>query len=91
MFLSYFKAISSKAISSYEQSLYGKFPCFSMNNSDWMRIGAFFFGSSEALLMEKLIYPVKLPREDQVKEMLQLFGTCVLKNIKTGIWIAGMS
>ncbi|XAR53961.1 hypothetical protein NMG60_11028915 [Bertholletia excelsa] len=57
---------------------------------DWMRIGAFFFDSSVAFLTEKLIPPVKITREENVEKMLQLKGSCVLNNIKTGIWIADL-
>ncbi|KVH89023.1 hypothetical protein Ccrd_008989 [Cynara cardunculus var. scolymus] len=56
---------------------------------DWMRIGAFCFDSSDAFLMENLICPSKLPKEDTVQKMLNSYGSCVLHNIKTGIWIAG--
>ncbi|GMP61163.1 hypothetical protein CsSME_00023733 [Camellia sinensis var. sinensis] len=55
---------------------------------DWMRIGAFFFDSPVAFLTEKLIPPVKIPHEETIEKMLQLSGSCVLNNIKTGIWIA---
>ncbi|CAL5400881.1 unnamed protein product [Camellia sinensis] len=42
-----------------------------------------------AFLTEKLIPPVKIPHEETIEKMLQLSGSCVLNNIKTGIWIAG--
>lgn len=54
-----------------------------------MRIGAFFFDSSEAFLTEKLICPTKLVRNEKLEKVLQSFGSCVLSNIKNGIWIAG--
>ncbi|KAI8023165.1 putative F-box protein [Camellia lanceoleosa] len=57
---------------------------------DWMRIGAFFFDSPVAFLTEKLIPPVKIPHEETIEKMLQLSGSCVLNNIKTGIWIADL-
>ncbi|XP_024992806.1 probable F-box protein At3g61730 [Cynara cardunculus var. scolymus] len=57
---------------------------------DWMRIGAFCFDSSDAFLMENLICPSKLPKEDTVQKMLNSYGSCVLHNIKTGIWIADL-
>ncbi|KAL7239068.1 hypothetical protein ACSBR2_005043 [Camellia fascicularis] len=57
---------------------------------DWMRIGAFFFDSPVAFLTEKLIPPVKIPHEENIEKMLQLSGSCVLNNIKTGIWIADL-
>ncbi|XP_074326536.1 putative F-box protein At3g61730 isoform X2 [Apium graveolens] len=56
---------------------------------DWMRIGAFFFDSSEAFLTEKLICPSRLARNEKLEKMLQSLGSCVLSNIKNGIWIAG--
>ena len=59
------------------------FVVLSMVTSDWMRIGAFFFDLPVAFLTEKLIPPVKRPQQ-----MLQLSGSCMLNNIKTGIWIA---
>ncbi|KAJ0590332.1 hypothetical protein HanIR_Chr04g0196221 [Helianthus annuus] len=57
--------------------------------SDWMRIGAFSFDSPDAFLMENLICPPKLPTEDTMQKMLDSDGSCILHNIKTGIWIAG--
>ncbi|KAA8520741.1 hypothetical protein F0562_014987 [Nyssa sinensis] len=57
---------------------------------DWMRIGAFLFDSPVALLMEKMIAPVKIPLEETLEKMLQSCGSCVLSNIKTGIWIADL-
>ncbi|KAI3800583.1 hypothetical protein L1987_28674 [Smallanthus sonchifolius] len=57
---------------------------------DWMRIGAFTFNSSDAFLMENLTRPSKLPVEDTMQKMLNSHGSCVLHNIKTGIWIADL-
>ncbi|XP_043689651.1 probable F-box protein At3g61730 [Telopea speciosissima] len=57
---------------------------------DWMRIGAFFFDSPVALLTEKLSSPVEIPRGGTTKKMVQSTGSCVLSNIKTGIWIADL-
>nr|XP_043619203.1 probable F-box protein At3g61730 [Erigeron canadensis] len=57
---------------------------------DWMRIGAFCFDSSDAFLMENLIRPTKLPKEMTTQNMLKSCGSCVLHNIKTGIWIADL-
>ncbi|KAK1376145.1 Reduced male fertility [Heracleum sosnowskyi] len=57
---------------------------------DWMRIGAFFFDSSEAFLTEKLICPSRLVRNEKLEKMLQSLGSCVLSNIKNGIWIADL-
>lgn len=62
-----------------------------MEKSDWMRIGAFFLKSSEALLTERLSSPEKIPKEDTIEETLQSCGCCVLDNVKSGIWIAGSS
>ncbi|KAJ0809663.1 hypothetical protein HanPI659440_Chr01g0017941 [Helianthus annuus] len=55
--------------------------------SDWMRIGAFSFDSPDAFLMKNLICP---PTEDTVQKMLDSYGSCILHNIKTGIWIADL-
>ncbi|CAI9763845.1 unnamed protein product [Fraxinus pennsylvanica] len=57
---------------------------------DWMRIGAFFFDSRDALLTETLIAPLKISKEETTQNMLELNGCCVLKNIKVGIWIADL-
>ncbi|OVA11316.1 hypothetical protein BVC80_9007g11 [Macleaya cordata] len=57
---------------------------------DWMRIGAFFFDSPVALLTEKLSSPAKIPNGETVEKMLQATGSCVLNNVKTGIWIADL-
>ncbi|KAG5566000.1 hypothetical protein RHGRI_001807 [Rhododendron griersonianum] len=57
---------------------------------DWMRIGAFFFDSPVAFLMEKLILPVRKSQEETTQKMLQSSGSCKLNNIKTGIWIADL-
>ncbi|KAI3990583.1 hypothetical protein MKX01_022883 [Papaver californicum] len=57
---------------------------------DWMRIGAFFFDSSAGLLTEKLPLLPRLPRGESVEKMLQTTGSCILNNIKTGIWIADL-
>ncbi|GER48674.1 reduced male fertility [Striga asiatica] len=56
---------------------------------DWMRIGAFSFDSSAALLTESLIAPLRIPKADTKDQMLQQSGCCLLNNVKTGIWIAG--
>ncbi|KAL8104090.1 hypothetical protein AgCh_028353 [Apium graveolens] len=61
-----------------------------VNNLDWMRIGAFFFDSSEAFLTEKLICPSRLARNEKLEKVLQSLGSCVLSNIKNGIWIADL-
>ncbi|XP_047337328.1 probable F-box protein At3g61730 [Impatiens glandulifera] len=57
---------------------------------DWMRIGAFVFDSTEALLTDKLILPVN-PSKDKIADQMVLENDAfVLKNIKTGIWIADL-
>ncbi|PKI76679.1 hypothetical protein CRG98_002988 [Punica granatum] len=56
---------------------------------DWLRIGAFSFDSPLALLTEKLATSVRIPKEENLDKMLDSHGSFVLKNIKTGIWIAG--
>ncbi|KAK2993868.1 hypothetical protein RJ640_003980 [Escallonia rubra] len=58
--------------------------------SDWMRVGAFFFDSPFALLTEKLMCPLKLPQEENTDNMLESCGSCVVKNVRTGIWIADL-
>ncbi|GAA0160300.1 hypothetical protein LIER_16883 [Lithospermum erythrorhizon] len=57
---------------------------------DRMRIGAFSFNSTSALLTENLVAPFKIPKMETVEEMLQMEGCCVLSNIKSGIWIADL-
>ncbi|KAI3918135.1 hypothetical protein MKX01_041455 [Papaver californicum] len=57
---------------------------------DWMRIGAFFFDSSAGLVTAKLPLLPRLPRGESVEKMLQTTGSCILDNIKTGIWIADL-
>lgn len=62
---------------------------FAVGKSDWMRIGAFLFHSQEALLTDKFNLPVKIVKEKTIEKMLEACGSCLLKNIRTGIWIAG--
>ncbi|XP_058103594.1 probable F-box protein At3g61730 [Magnolia sinica] len=57
---------------------------------DWMRIGAFFFDSPNAYLTDKLSMPKRMPRGDSTEKMLQNTGACILKNVKTGIWLADL-
>ncbi|XP_031376577.1 probable F-box protein At3g61730 [Punica granatum] len=57
---------------------------------DWLRIGAFSFDSPLALLTEKLATSVRIPKEENLDKMLDSHGSFVLKNIKTGIWIADL-
>lgn len=54
-----------------------------------MRIGAFSFDSQNALLTENLIPPLKILKEKTLEKMIELNGCCVVRNIKSGIWIAG--
>ncbi|KAK8635547.1 hypothetical protein V6N13_004281 [Hibiscus sabdariffa] len=57
---------------------------------DWMRIGAFSFDSEVAFLCERMVnLPVKIPKQENIDDMLQSCGSCLLRKIKTGIWIAG--
>ncbi|KAE8660835.1 putative F-box protein [Hibiscus syriacus] len=57
---------------------------------DWMRIGAFSFDSEVAFICERMVNPpVKIPKQGNIDDMLQSSGSCLLRNIKTGIWIAG--
>ncbi|KAH1085593.1 hypothetical protein GLYMA_07G056100v4 [Glycine max] len=55
---------------------------------DWMRIGAFSFDSSVAVLAERLTLTGKMQNGDTMKKMFRSQGCCVLDNVKTGIWIA---
>ncbi|PHU09730.1 putative F-box protein [Capsicum chinense] len=57
---------------------------------DWMRIGAFSFDSQNALLTENLIPPLKILKEKTMEKMIELNGCCVVRNIKSGIWIADL-
>ncbi|CAH2063188.1 unnamed protein product [Thlaspi arvense] len=57
---------------------------------DWMRIGAFTLDSPMSLLTENLSGQLKVPREGTIERMLQTTGSCIIKNIKSGIWIADL-
>ncbi|KAK8615019.1 hypothetical protein V6N13_068805 [Hibiscus sabdariffa] len=58
---------------------------------DWMRIGAFSFDSEVAFLCERMVnLPVKIPKQENIEDMLQSCGSCLLRKIKTGIWIADL-
>ncbi|CAK8560685.1 unnamed protein product [Lathyrus sativus] len=57
---------------------------------DWMRIGAFYFDSSVALLTERLTFPGELKKEESMEKMLRSHGCCFLDHIKPGIWIADL-
>jgi len=54
-----------------------------------MRIGAFSFDSTVALLTERLNFPGELKKEESMEKMLKTHGCCFMDNIKPGIWIAG--
>ncbi|KAA3471480.1 putative F-box protein isoform X2 [Gossypium australe] len=56
---------------------------------DWMRIGAFSFDSEIAFLSQRMSASVKIPKQENIDDMLQSCGSCLLRKIKTGIWIAG--
>ncbi|KAH0766412.1 hypothetical protein KY285_002283 [Solanum tuberosum] len=57
---------------------------------NWMRIGAFSFDSQNALLTENLIPPLKVLKEKTTEKMLESNGCCVVRNVKSGIWIADL-
>ncbi|MCD7472896.1 hypothetical protein HAX54_014313 [Datura stramonium] len=57
---------------------------------NWMRIGAFSFDSHNALLTKNLIPPLKILKEKTTEMMLELNGCCVVRNVKSGIWIADL-
>ncbi|CDY43947.1 BnaC04g21630D [Brassica napus] len=57
---------------------------------DWMRIGAFTLDSRVSLLTEKLSSPLRVPREGTIERMLESSGSCIVKDIKSGIWIADL-
>ncbi|KAE8676877.1 putative F-box protein [Hibiscus syriacus] len=58
---------------------------------DWMWIGAFSFNSEVAFLSERMVNPpVKIPEHGNIDDMLQSYGSCLLRKIKTGIWIADL-
>ncbi|CAN8253991.1 unnamed protein product [Cochlearia groenlandica] len=57
---------------------------------DWMRIGAFTLDSRTSLLTESLNGPLRVPREGTIEKMLECSGSCVIKDIKSGIWIADL-
>lgn len=55
-----------------------------------MRIGAFSFDSSIAVLAERLAFPGKTRKGETMEKMLRSQGCCVLDNVKPGIWIADL-
>ncbi|XP_038985615.1 probable F-box protein At3g61730, partial [Phoenix dactylifera] len=58
---------------------------------DWMRIGGFVLETPSVLLTEKLVLPKKLPKpEGNPERTIQTSGTCVLTNVRTGIWLADL-
>ncbi|CAF2264387.1 unnamed protein product [Brassica napus] len=59
-------------------------------STDWMRIGAFTLDSGVSLLTEKLSSPLRVPREGTIERMLESSGGCIVKDIKSGIWIADL-
>lgn len=56
-----------------------------------MRIGAFIFKSQDALLTDKLNLPVRFIKGKTIEKMLEACGTCLLDDVKSGIWIAGIA
>lgn len=54
-----------------------------------MRIGAFTLDSGMSLLTESFSGQLKVPRERSIEKMLESSGSCIIKDIKSGIWIAG--
>ncbi|KMZ59770.1 reduced male fertility, Probable F-box protein [Zostera marina] len=58
---------------------------------DWMRIGAFYFQSSTALLSEHLEIPKRIPKCDEnLENTIEHSGICLLTNVKIGIWLADL-
>ncbi|VVB06534.1 unnamed protein product [Arabis nemorensis] len=57
---------------------------------DWMRIGAFTLDSRMSLLTESFSGQLRVPREGTIDQMLQSSGSCVIRDIKSGIWIADL-
>ncbi|KAK8464946.1 hypothetical protein PHAVU_010G113800 [Phaseolus vulgaris] len=57
---------------------------------DWMRIGAFSFDSSVAVLAERMSLPGKIRKGESIEKLLRSQGCCVLDNVKSGIWIADL-
>ncbi|KAL5718619.1 hypothetical protein ACHQM5_011502 [Ranunculus cassubicifolius] len=57
---------------------------------DWVRIGAFYISSPNVLLTKRLEVPINVPHGETIQQMLQTSGSCILSNIKTGIWIADL-
>ncbi|CAN7088524.1 unnamed protein product [Brassica rapa subsp. narinosa] len=55
-----------------------------------MRIGAFTLDSRVSLLTERLSCPLKVPGEGTIEHMLDSTGACIVKDIKSGIWIADL-
>lgn len=54
-----------------------------------MRIGAFSFDSSVAVLAERPSLPGKILKGESIEKLLRSQGCCVLENVKSGVWIAG--
>ncbi|KFK35362.1 hypothetical protein AALP_AA5G275400 [Arabis alpina] len=57
---------------------------------DWMRIGAFTLDSQMSLLTESFSGQLRVPREGTIERMLKSTGSCIIKDIKSGIWIADL-
>ncbi|XP_020527928.1 probable F-box protein At3g61730 isoform X1 [Amborella trichopoda] len=58
---------------------------------DWMRIGAFSFESTVALVTENLCVPeIILKKKSIAGNLVQETGACILDNVKPGIWIADL-
>ncbi|XP_010053823.2 probable F-box protein At3g61730 [Eucalyptus grandis] len=86
------KKVSCKWISLYASAFDGSHSYMFRQQEkhiDWMRIGAFSLDSSQALLTERLS-AVEIPEAGNMKKILKSGAYCLLKNIKTGIWIADL-
>ncbi|AED94039.1 F-box-like domain superfamily [Arabidopsis thaliana x Arabidopsis arenosa] len=57
---------------------------------DWMRLGAFVLDSRTSFLTESLSGRLKVPTEGTIEQMLQSSGSCLINDIKSGIWIADL-
>ncbi|VVB17844.1 unnamed protein product [Arabis nemorensis] len=53
-------------------------------------IGAFTLDSRKSLLTESFSGQLKVPREGTIKRMLESSGLCVIRDVKSGIWIADL-
>ncbi|KAL8160044.1 hypothetical protein V2J09_001581 [Rumex salicifolius] len=57
---------------------------------DWLRIGAFSFNSTLALLTDKLTFPKTISADETLEKTLKNNDSLVLSNLKDGIWIADL-